>query len=234
MPHERFYFDGPLEAQISLEGPECHHLLRVCRAQIGDEVELIDGRGSLASARLVSTSKESAKLSILNRISEPRPPCSTILGISLMRMNRFEWLVEKAVELGADALYMFPADGSEKEDLSSNQLQRLRHLTVAAMKQCGRLYLPEMSVYSSLSALIDLQIPLYFGDTDPNAPLLLKTPIPNRLLFLTGPEKGFSTSETALLKQNGHPVKLHTDILRAETAPLAALSILAQMRLAQS
>jgi 16S rRNA (uracil1498-N3)-methyltransferase len=92
------------------------------------------------------------------------------------------------------------------------------------MKQCGRLYLPEIIFCDSLSDLLNVDAQILFGDLDVKAPALTSIPFSEQILFISGPEGGFSPRELSFLKEKeAHPIKLHENRLRAETAPLAAL-----------
>lgn len=233
MPAERFFVDAPLTASlhVELDGEEFTHLTRVMRAAVGDAVELINGRHVLATARIETIGKHSAKL-IIGQIEE-RPSLAPFitLAVAIPRFNHLEWIVEKATELGASALILFPGDKSEKTTISEQQLLRMRNLMIAAIKQCGRLDLPTLEI---LPALSSWEYPpegaVYFGDTSPAAPLLaghLPT-TPSPITFFTGPEKGFSAQEALLLRNafKALPVSLHPFTLRAETAPILAIGIL--------
>lgn len=227
----RFYIDQDLcEGSFLLTDSEFHHLSRVLRIRVGEEVELINGHGILASARVEEITKTAARLLILENKEIPPPTPSLLLGVALFRLNRLEWLIEKGTELGASGFYLFPAERSEQEQLSYHQLLRLRHLAVAAMKQCARLYLPEITFCNSLTDLLKLDMQILFGDVNPQAPPLKSITLSKQILFISGPEGGFSPNELALLKEQGaHPIKLHENTLRAETAPLAALCGLYQL-----
>jgi 16S rRNA (uracil1498-N3)-methyltransferase len=221
---DRFYADDSFEAAIAdLSGPEFHHLAHVMRIKTGETVELVNGRGLIATAQLKSEEKNSARLAILqvNSVAPPTPSLS--LAVPFMRMEKLEWVAEKATELGADAIYFFEAACSEKKSISEHQFERLRQIAVSAMKQCGRLYLPRLAAATFFELLKHKKI--LFGDLDPSAP---KIACGGDALFLSGPEKGFSPDELRLLRQKGRGVKLSINVLRAETAPIAALSILSQ------
>ena len=223
---KRFYVDtDSFQDSLFLTDSEFHHLARVMRMRPGDEVELVNGRGLLARARIEEIKKEGAQLAIFNCIEEPPPSPSLLLGIALFRLNRLEWTIEKGTELGASGFYLFAADRSEQEKLSYHQLLRLKHLSIAAMKQCGRLYLPEITVCASLKDLFHLDAQILYGD--PQAAQKEKKELSSNILFLTGPEGGFSEDELAHLEERrAQPIRLHENVLRAETAPLAALCYL--------
>ncbi len=233
MPAERFFIDCALTCgeSIKLEEEEFVHLTRVMRAEVGDTVELVNGRHILATAKIEKIDKRAAELAIT--LIEDRAPLTPplILGIAIPRFSHLEWIAEKATELGANALWLFPGDRSEKKDLSEQQRLRLRNLMIAAMKQCGRLDLPSLEIHPALHAWhYPPKGALFFGDISPEAPLLAKC-LPNTndpIVFFTGPEKGFSTQEELLMKNAWHAqgVSLHPYILRAETAPILAAGLI--------
>lgn len=227
--NNRFYVNAPLEESTKIEGTEFHHLVHVMRIGVGDEIELVNGRGALAHTRVEKMDKRSATLSILQIETKAKPTPSLLIGLALIRMERLEWAIEKGTELGADAFTLFPADYSEKKQLSEHQFDRLIHIAIAAIKQCGRLYLPDFKIAPSLDDLLQSDALILFGDTSLNAPPLSSVPShSSALLFISGPEKGFSEREHTLLRQHAQGVSLNKNILRAETASVAALSILSQ------
>lgn len=216
MPAERFYIDAPLTGVLSLKGPELHHLAHVMRIRIGEEVELVNGRGSLASAKLIALTKNEATLQVFTASEKALPEPKIFLGVPLMRPSKLELVIEKCTELGADAFFLYSADYSDKEELSLHQLERLNHIAISAMKQCGRLDLPPLKVV----AFKDLfqQTPVFFGDTLPGKERMQA----QKGVVITGPERGFSAKELEQLNEKGTGVSLHRNILRAETAPLVA------------
>ncbi len=224
MPAERFYLDADLSDTVTLEGTEFHHLAHVMRVRIGDTVELVNGRGSLAQGKVTSLSKQSATLEILSSAQSPLPPPHLFLAVPLLRPAKLEFIIEKGTELGADAFFLYSAHHSEKEGLSPNQKERLQHIAISAMKQCGRLDLPPIHLVSQWEELFEIPATHLFGDTRPTAKPI--SPKKEKVLFITGPEKGFSEKEVKSLDQKGVGVRLHKNILRAETAPLVALCLL--------
>lgn len=233
MPHNRYYLDAPLNENetVTLADEEFHHLSRVLRARVGDAVEIVNGHGQLAHAHLVELAKKEARLEI-KALEEANPKPPLILAQALTRMNHLEWIIEKGTELGATSFWLFPGILSEKDELSPTQSLRLKHLAISAMKQCGRLDLPSIELKPPLLKWQPLQGTLLFGD--PRAPFLwesdLTRPLPSPTIFLIGPESGFEEQEVDfmqnVLKAKG--VRLHSNILRAETASLTALSLIQQ------
>lgn len=234
MPHNRFYIDAPLITQerVLLEGEEAHHLVRVMRGRVGERVELVNGKNQLGIATIATVQKK-VELLITQVTETPAPLFKVILCQGLCRSNRLDTIIEKGTELGMHELWIFPGELSEKKEMSSNQIKRNEGIAISAMKQSGRLDLPKISFAPPLLKWESLDYPSYFGDTSPQAPLFLsqlQTEKPEKgVLFFVGPESGFSKEEERHLTILGaHGVKLHPHILRTDTAPLVALSLLYQ------
>jgi 16S rRNA (uracil1498-N3)-methyltransferase len=233
MPHNRYFIDSPLNqhSSVTLSGDEWHHLTRVLRARQGERIELINGKGQLAEATVEQLKKNEAELIVGAVISKPPLP-SLILAQAIPRMNHLEWIIEKGVELNATQFWLFPGHLSEKESLSDTQLRRLELLSISAMKQCGRLDLPPIHLKAPLTRWARQEGTFLFGDTDESAPYLwdidFSSPLSKPIVIAIGPEKGFHSKERSYLIDSLHakPVRLHRNILRAETAPLVALSLL--------
>jgi len=238
MPIERYYLDKPiiLHATRLLKGPEFHHLARVMRSRIGDRLELVNGQGVLAQGIIENLSKEEATVRIEEIIMEEPNPTRIILAQALPKLNRLDFILEKGTELGVDEFWLFPGHLSLKKEFSENQHERARTITIAAMKQSGRLTLPKVSILPALEKWLALEGTGFFGDLDAEAPLLLnilKQEPPNSSIFIfIGPESGWSENEIKLLKNKGvKGVRLHKNILRTDTASLVALSLIQHHRL---
>ncbi len=227
MPAERFFYDKIFKKNetLTIEGEEAQHL-RVMRVHTGDVVELINGRGQLAQASLTASYKGKTDLCISQIIESPMPTDFLILCLAMPHFNRLEWIVEKGTELGVSAFWIFPGDLSEKKGLSKQQSVRLRHLMIAAIKQCGRLDLPPVLMKEPLDKWTPPKGTLLFGDTDPKAPGLAP-PYSSPIYFFSGPERGFGQKEIDLFHRwKALGVSLHSNILRTDTAPIAAAAIL--------
>ncbi len=236
MPAERFFLKEPFTkgAKTSLLEQEFHHLHHVMRIKKGELVELINGEGQIAHAELVSLDKHSASLLLTEVITTAPEPFSLILAQAMPRLAKLELIVEKAVELSVTELWLFPGKMSERDIFSPSQKKRLEQILISALKQCGRTYLPKFHFLPPLGPAWK-KIPghLLFGDTSPDAPPLFtllqaqKTQEREFVIFI-GPEKGFHPSETEFLKNvlGCMGVKLHTNILRVETAAITSLSLL--------
>lgn len=236
MPSERYFHPEFLKTDqiIHVKDQELHHLLNVMRTRLGEKVEMVNGQGQLAKAILQSIEKKSASLHVESVETFPQTPERLILAQGMPRQNRLEFIIEKGTELGMTEIWLFPASRSEKKDFSPNQLERLNILTIAAMKQCGRLFLPKIVVMPPLKQWKNQICHIFFGDTNPEALPFLSTwqklaPI-DQAIFCIGPESGFAPDEIAVLqKLQAHGVKLHPNILRTDTAAIAALTLLSHL-----
>lgn len=229
MPHERFFCRGDLESgtHAVLTESEHHHLTRVMRIRVGEEVDLVNGQGTLAKAKILEILKETSVLKVLSSKKIPLLTPLLFLAIPLMRPAKLEWIVEKGTEIGADTFLIYCADSSEKEALSKHQIERLHILSIAALKQSGRLYLPPLEFLPHLETVFERKATFFFGN--PTSPSLF-SPEPVNTVFITGPEKGFSERELVLLKEKAKEVFLSPYILRAETAPLVAASLFTPLK----
>lgn len=238
MPSERFFLEHSFKAQEcqELTGAEFHHLAHVMRAHKGDAVELINGKGALAQATVEQLKKDKALLRIIQVDQQPESPCRFILAQAIPKANRLDLILEKGTELGVDCFWLFPGVHSLKKECYPNQIERARVVTISAMKQCGRLYLPSIEMRPP----IDQWNPLndktaFFGDLDKQAPLFEKSlrkasPFSSPIVFITGPEGGFSAEEEQSLRDLGAiGVKLHANVLRTETASLMAVSLMTHL-----
>lgn len=234
MPAERYFIDSDFipHRQQELSGAEFHHLAHVMRTRKGENIELVNGKGALAQAFVQEVAKDKAKLQIEEVYQEPTPPFRLVLAQALSKQNRLDVILEKGTELGVDAFWLFPGQHSAKKECYPSQLERAQTITIAAMKQCGRLYLPSLILKPSINEWSTLSQSAFFGDLDPLAPRFETAwkqlnPPSYPIIFITGPEGGFSEQEIARLKNLGaQGVKLHSNILRTETASVMALSLL--------
>jgi 16S rRNA (uracil1498-N3)-methyltransferase len=231
MPHERFFADEPLHVgdEVSLSDAELHHLA-VMRTRVGQSAEIINGKGKVARATLLRVNRKEGVLRV-DAVSEyKRAQSPIILAQGIPRKNHLEWIVEKGTELGVEEFWLFPALLGDKSTLSAHQLARLNHLILAAVKQCGRGYIPSITLKPPLEQWVPLGGTLFYGDPSIESPFLWQMPkvqAKPAILFI-GPEAGWDSQETAYLHTNlrAQPVRLHENTLRTETASAAALSLI--------
>ncbi len=239
MPVYRYYTPEKLagKSSVTLNEGEFHHFIHVVRGKVGDTVELIDGLGNLATAIASDKTRRDVTFHIENVVSAPPEKQRIIIAQAYPKANRLDFILEKGTELGMTELWLFPTEKSERKIAFDSHIHRMNVIMIAAMKQSGRLYLPQIVIKPKLPDLKEIaSLAGFFGDTDPNAPsfisCLKKEMIGIDLIFFIGPESGFTGNEAEYLHTIGvKGVKLHPNILRTETAPLVFLSILSQLQL---
>jgi len=220
MPHNRFYINAPLKGRIFLYGDEYRHLSRIMRKKEGDIVELINGQNVLAIGKVVRTGSSGALIDIVKVKGGKTCLPPLILIQALPKPSLLEWIIQKGTELGVSQFYLYVSTLSEQREPSSMQMKRYHNILIASIKQCGRTDIPTINI-----GFPELTVPLFFGDLSTEAPLLFtKATLPAALVI--GPERGFTAKELERLRQKGEGVSLSPYILRADTAAIAALSIL--------
>lgn len=227
MPHNRFFSQEKLikNALITIDKDQSKHI-KVMRKKSGDTIELINGNNQLALAEMINDS--TAKII---RVSEKKPPKQKIiLAQSFLKTSKLDLILEKATEIGISEFILFKADHSEIPIITPNKLARFSTILISAIKQCGRLDLPKITIISKLSELKKFKHHYLFGDTQSDSFLNIKNIPDENICFLIGPEKGFSSKETAFLKNDlkASGVKINENILRTETAAITASVLLSQ------
>jgi len=223
---ELFYAKGAQGSIVTLDQEESGHCIKVLRHRIGDEVKVIDGDGTLLKCRITDASPKAAQLQVLERVEGfGAVPYRLTLGCCPTKNNdRFEWMVEKATEMGVDRIVPIIGEHSERKVYKS---ERARRIALSAAKQSLKARIPEITEPVAVKDF--LQEPLQgIG--------LIATCFGNRIsiadaidckdiTILIGPEGDFSPEEVALAVQKGYrPIHLGASRLRTETAALAAVS----------
>lgn len=224
-----------------LEGPEAHHLVRVLRRKSGDEIQLFDGRGNRYHAVLGRIDDQIPRVEgrITGQVAGKSNKIILALYQGLPRGSKFDYVIEKATELGVDEIIPFLSEKSVvrlKDFDQSPKLARWERVAEAASKQCDRSSVPRLEPARPLKELKWDRIggSLLVLTQTPGARSLkslrdtvLKLGLPGRFNLVVGPESGFSKFEMERLVQaGGIPISLGELTLRTETAGLAALSIL--------
>lgn len=234
MPAERYYSPSILEqgAEVRLEKGEHHHLVHVMRAKVGDQVELVNGKGALAACEVATLSKREAILIVRSVEFQEAETNNITLYQAIPRMNRLDTIIEKCTELGMTEMVLWASEYSERKKLTDDQVERLQHVAISAMKQCGRLYLPKISFAKTLQFENSA---LYFGDLAPEAPKFYNINIQPSCGFVIGPESGLTENEMAHLRKSGAlGVNLHENVLRTDTAAITALVLISSKLMGES
>ena len=210
---------------FSLPEEETHHLIHVLRLSQGDKVEVTDGLGTLAVCEVAQISKKSAFLKMLTSENLPQPVRRLHMGIAPTKnMDRLEWLVEKATEIGVCRITPLLCKHSERKVLNTD---RLRKLVVAAAKQSRQFWFPTLDELCPFDAFIHQENSgnKYIAHCHPGPKEHLSTVTKERdVTILIGPEGDFNTSEVEMAMQKGfQSISLGESRLRTETAALVAV-----------
>jgi 16S rRNA (uracil1498-N3)-methyltransferase len=223
---------------ITLTDPQAvHHVRTVLRKGQGERVECMDGSGRWYAARIVRSTKALLELEILDQGKEEAPGIAAHLLPSLIKPERFDWLVQKATELGAARITPVMAARSLVRipaDRAAARVERWRRIAAEAAQQCDRATLPSIDApvtferaWASLESPDISLIPTLAGPTRPIQTVLAGRPALASAAVFIGPEGDFTEEEVALARASGAvPVSLGRLVLRTETAALAVLSIL--------
>lgn len=222
-----FFIDEPNLFEldyVELSEHEAKHASKVLRKKVGDKLILVNGKGCKAIANVQSIQKKLVSLSIQSKEQKEEPPIKKVLGLGIIRIrDRFEFAIEKAVELGATTICLFDADHSERSRIKED---RLEAIVQSAFKQSGRWWIPEMVVKPDLKSVLfeyaDHEMIMAHEKVKVEKPVFTSK---KEKLLLVGPEGGFSESEVHLVEQaGGNLISLGSNRLRAETAVTAILS----------
>jgi 16S rRNA (uracil1498-N3)-methyltransferase len=216
----------PDRPTYTLSEEESKHAVRVLRLAPGAPVLLVDGRGTLARTTIQDANPKRCTLAIASHeLVPPRVTYTHVAVAPTKNLDRMEWLVEKAVEVGIERLSFLRCARSERRDL---KLERLEKIAVSALKQSGQAYLPQLDELTDFDKFITEIDPsatfiahLEAGERTALAQVVGAAP---RCCVLIGPEGDFSPSEIELALSRGvRPVTLGASRLRTETAALAAV-----------
>ena len=210
-----------------LEGDEARHLAKVRRVAVGADVEVFDGRGLAARAEVVQLGRDRVELLVKSVLDgRPAAPVRLTLATAIPKGDRFDWLVEKATELGVDRLVPLITERSSVDPRSA-KLDRLRRAIIEASKQCRRdtlMTLDEPQNWNQWSSSLDPATHHRWlahpgGDSAwTEVRLAQGSPV----AVAIGPEGGFSDREVATARSAGWvPIDLTSSLLRVETAALA-------------
>lgn len=221
-------------AEIDLPEAAARHV-QVLRLQPGASVTLFDGRGGQWRAQVLQMGRRSVSVQVLEHEPLERElPMPVTLALGVPANDRMDALVEKATELGVAAIQPLLMERSVLRLADERAARKVAHwqaVAVSACEQCGRNRVPVLLPMRTLHEWLQL-------DAEPGQRLVLSlaadtqplsravpSPLSQPVTFLSGPEGGLSSVEEATVRDHGFaPVTLGLRVLRADTAPLAALS----------
>jgi len=237
MAHYESFFVHPEDVQgnfLIIRGEEFKHLSKVLRKHVGDVLIAVDGLGNSYEFGIISIGRDFVRgeiQKIWRRRNEPLT--NVILGQALIKNPRFDWLLEKATELGVSTFVPMFSEFTVVEP-DKNRLRRWNRIVMAAIKQSGRSVLPGITEPHSFEEVLQQLknvpvkiLPEMEGKSSIRSILqaYLKTKRlpPREVAIVIGPEGGFSPAEIQLAKSMGfETASLGSRRLRSETAAIAA------------
>jgi 16S rRNA (uracil1498-N3)-methyltransferase len=211
------------QSHYQLSEEESKHCVKVLRMQVGASIELINGKGLQAFTILEEAHPKRSLLRIEASIFHEKTPSLHIAMAPTKNMDRIEWYLEKATELGLSKLTFLLCEHSERKQVNT---ERLEKIAIAAMKQSKRFYLPELEGPIRFDDFLQSHPKGYFGHCEEGEKIGMNG-LNSTVPFLIGPEGDFSPTEIAAALQLGYQaVEMSAFRLRTETAALLATTAL--------
>jgi 16S rRNA (uracil1498-N3)-methyltransferase len=220
-------------ADARLPPHSAHHARDVLRLRPGSSVRVFDGSGAEWLAEVQAISRREVRVRVGAPVAPaPESPLRTCLGVSVLKGDRMEWVIQKATELGVSEiapLITARTDTAARPALAGSRRERWHKVAAGAAEQCGRARVPVLRETATLddhlraaapaTRLLLLEPPAEATFRD--SPL----PGPDGLMLLVGPNGGWDPAERVAAEASGfRSVGLGTRVLRAETAAVAAVA----------
>lgn len=235
MPH--FYVNPKdiKDKSFVIENEQFHYLSNVRRFSVGDEINIFDGLGNSYKARIDNIDKKSMQGTIVSLKTLVLPETKISLYTAIPKGERFDWLIEKASEIGVSKIVPVIYLRSVVKELSENKIERYKKISISASSQSWRADIMPIETpvkFNEIAQKIScrqntLNVLPWESEQDKNILDLVKenNEIKNINVFI-GPEGGFDKSEIDIALKNGFKtVSLGKNILRVETAAIVASSI---------
>ena len=234
MQRHRFYAPPAQvnQKQILLNEDEAHHLTRVLRLNQGATVYAFDGAGNEYKCRIAQADKRAVTLDLQHQLTDAvDSPLRLTLAQALVKGDKFDWIVQKATELGVTRIVPLITDNSDirkAEDRAEQKLARWRRIALEAVKQCGRRKLVEIiepQGFAEFCANDQSELRWLLAERD-GQPMPQYREAVASLSVAIGPEGGWSDAEFRTAQQHQFvALQLGRRVLRTETAALVALTL---------
>ncbi|MBN1951764.1 MAG: 16S rRNA (uracil(1498)-N(3))-methyltransferase [Bacteroidales bacterium] len=222
-----FYLENINGKVLDLPEEESRHILKVLRMRGDDPLELTDGKGLFCRAKISETGKKIVRVEIIERqqLTSPRNYKLHMAVAPVKNLDRFEWFLEKATEIGIDEISPVITQNSERTSLRPDRLEKI---LIAAMKQSLKVHKPVLNPTITLEKFLRIKRPdyqLFIAYCGENNRRLLKNSYQKgrNSVILIGPEGDFTEEEVSLAKAMDYQVvSLGDSRLRTETAAVVA------------
>lgn len=224
------FFSPDIAQTLTLSEEDSAHCCRVLRMKEGDRIQVVDGRGNVYQCVITGAHQKHTTVEIVSEEYRPNHwPCRITIAVAPTKnMDRMEWMVEKAVEIGVDRIVMLQCRHSERKVV---KIDRLRKIAISAMKQSLKSVLPEVDELTDFRRFVDeaaaSDSQMFMGYCDANFPRVEFVDdyvAGGDVVVMIGPEGDFSPEEVAYAVDKGvKPVTFGESRLRTETAGLYAV-----------
>lgn len=230
----RFFVNLSFSVGDDIQLPETvyHHWVRVLRAKVGEQAILFHGQGGEYLSELISIDKKSAQVRILSFNPNNRALNTRVtLGQVMSKGDRMDYAIQKATELGVHRIQLLTSERCEmrlKYDRDQKKIEHWQNVAISACEQCGLNLVPEILAPMSVQEWVSqtqasLKLVMALSDGQVKFP----SPLPRDIAVLVGAEGGLSAEEISFAHQYGFQSwTIGERVLRTETAPVVALSIL--------
>lgn len=222
------FYAPDIQACPELPEEESGHAVRVLRHVEGDEVEVVDGEGTWYHCRITAAHPKHCGVEIISQRPDPHWPYRVEIGIGPTKnLDRMEWWLEKATEMGLDRFVPLRCRFSERKELKT---ERMRKIAVSAMKQSLKATLPEICEMTDIRRFVEepfegQKFIAHCMEDQPRQLLAQLIGKGQNVRILIGPEGDFSPEEVRMALSNGYlPVSLGDQRLRTETAALSSVN----------
>jgi 16S rRNA (uracil1498-N3)-methyltransferase len=228
----RFFVDEVRNGQAHLEGDDAKHLTKVLRVEVGQRYEISDNR-NVYLAEVATAHKGEVEFRTLEKLPVEPPSVRITLCAALIKFDHFEWMIEKATELGVSEIVPVIATRTERglDRAAEKRIERWHRIVLEASQQSRRAFLPEVADAVPFEKALNQPGNRFVLDEQPGGPSLLSA-LPtartadDSVALLVGPEGGWTEAErSAFVAAQWTRVTMGPLILRAETAAMSALSI---------
>jgi 16S rRNA (uracil1498-N3)-methyltransferase len=227
------------DEKVILRGTDVAHIRTVLRLKRGDRIQVLDGRGNCYTVILTTVGRDRIEtaISLKEDASACESPLRVCLGQGMVKGTGFDGIVRKSVELGVDKVVPISASrciSKLSQEEAVKKIDRWSRIAREASKQCGRSKVPDICSKSTtvkdfcfVNREFDLKLIFWEEERSLRIKDLLHKNQLNSVAILIGPEGGFSSKEVEISRKYGfQSVSLGPRLLRTDTAPLAAISIL--------
>lgn len=234
----RLFYKGLLDDTIEITGSDAHHLIHVMRARVGQEILIVDDANQVARMEMTGFREDAVTLSLIERLdADTESPIELVLAQCLLKADKMDMVVQKAVELGAVGIMPIRSQNCVvryDDKKAKARVERWQRIADEAAKQCGRTALLTVAPIQGIQEFLaeeaaredSVLIFCYENESEQTVREKLQAGKARRIVLLIGAEGGFTLEEAErVTAAGGVSVTLGPRILRAETAAMAAMAV---------